>query len=162
MKLSRLDQRILRFIRDSYPIPYNPSEDYDLAMGERPLVDEQELCTVFKGVSAEDVKASVRNLVAYQCIAKVYLLSEGEYADQWAHGRTIRHTVLAEKGGVDCYQITAFGENVLEGLPWERAKRASSTLLSRSIEGYIQMLVAFLLGMLLSSIFGFDITQLRQ
>ena len=162
MKFSRLDFSILRSIHDAFPIPFVASPKSVIAVGERPLLTEELLCKKLLKASPESVCSSLARLIAFQCIEKVYLYSQNEFAEQWAAGRTIRHVVLTPPSGLNCFQVTQHGIETLEKCFRERVKRTTAHWISKLLEEYVPLLIAFGLGMLLSSLFGFDLKQLRQ
>jgi hypothetical protein len=67
-----------------------------------------------------------------------------------------------EPSGQDAYQVTKFGETVVDGFLAERMKRVVAKWLSKVLEEYALLIIIFLLGVLISSLFGFDIKALRN
>ena len=62
--------------------------------------------------------------------------------------------------GVVGYQITKFGKDILAGLLSAKTKSLLAHCGKKFAEEYVPLLIAFLLGILLSSLFGFDLRDL--
>jgi hypothetical protein len=167
MNLSRLDRKVLQFIKQTYPVPWSPAEaDAIIALGERPLatLDDIHSHLVLDTVSWPDLEGILARLISYQCVAKVYLASRDDYRDAMlAPGRIVRMSVTRASDGSSGkygYQITHFGNEYLDGLPLAKLKALAWRSLEKSVEKVAPPIIWFLLGLLASSLFGLDIRKL--
>lgn len=159
MKLNCLDRRILRMIRDDYPIPYAQDTEEAIAVGERPL-PSADLLRQRLGTQIQSIDDSLDKLVAYQCIVRVYLLSASEFRDQWAAGRRVRRIIISPPHGVNAFQITPISLSVLANQCRERFNRILIAWSTKLVDHFLPILAAFLVGVLMSSLFGLDIREL--
>jgi len=127
VKLSRLDRRVLRLVRDAYPIPYDPDNKEILAVGERPLVTDESLHAECVTATASDIRQVTEKLRQFQLIRAVYLCDEREFHEQYTGaGNLIRHVVAGPAGGPFgkyTYQVTTHGVAEIEKFLPERLKR---------------------------------------
>lgn len=125
MGLSTLEKRILRFIRTSYPIAYNPSESNRvITHEERPIPIATNIRNQFNRHSEEAVDKAIQRLIAFQYVKKVYLAAPEDFSEQVrAPGEVIRHRKLGPGTGDYGYQVSESGEKVIGGFMAERIKR---------------------------------------
>lgn len=160
MKLSRLEMRILKFIRKEYPHVYDAPEAKEIKTAEeRPLATEGTVATAF-GAESESVRKALIRLKAYRCIESIYLFEPDEFSEHtMSPGKKIRMTPMVAPKGKDGYQVTAFGIQTIESTVWEKLKRTAITAVSKFFEERLALLIFFILGMLVSSFFGLDIRK---
>jgi hypothetical protein len=121
-----------------------------------------ELVTAFPKYQPEEVTAAVLKLVTFEHVKKVYLHTRADFVEvQVGPGRKIRQVAITHSTGEDGHQVTALGKETIAGFCCEKAKGILLKWVEKFAEKYVPILLAFLLGVLLSSIFGFDIRELR-
>jgi hypothetical protein len=164
MELSRLDKQILKFIHNSYPIVYDPSEaNRVIAIKERPLQTEKDIQLKFSSKTADNVIKAIQHLMAFQCIKEVYLYAQEDFVEQnIGPGRKIRHVALKQGEGHNGYQVTGFGEKVINDFISERFKRWIGKLIGTFLEKHFLLILVFLLGILFSSLFGWNLRAILK
>jgi len=167
MKLSRLDKKVLQFIKTTYPVPWSPAErDAIIAFGERPLATLDDISSHFilQAVSLPDLEHILAKLIGYQYVVKVYLAAPDDFREaRLAPGRVIRMSVTRPSGSAPeryGYQISYFGKEYLDSLPPQKLKTLGWKLIEKSAESWVPPIMWFLLGLLISSLFGLDIRKL--
>jgi len=136
MGLSRLEKRILGFIRASYPIAYDLSESNSvITHEERPIPVAKDIRNRFNRYLEESVDKATQRLIAFQYVRKVYLAVPEDFSEQVrAPGEVIRHRKLGPGAGEYGYQVTEFGEKVIGGFMAERFKRWLGKLVGTLVE----------------------------
>lgn len=162
MKFNRLERQVLRYIDDQYPIVWNQADKQEIiAVGERPLPTVELITQRFRKCDSNTLVHALNTLISYQCVAKVYLRSRDDFAEvMTAPGVVHRMPVAKPGGGVDAFQITEFGKAKIEEFWDSRIRRLLSKWAEKLAEEYVPLIIAFLLGFLLSSAFGIDIKKI--
>ena len=152
MELSRLEKHILRFIRNSYPVAFNPSESKRvITHEERPIPVATDIRNRLNRYSEEAIDRATQRLITFQYISKVYLaVPEEDFSEHVrAPGEVIRHRILGPGAGDYGYQVTELGEHVIGEFMAESFKRWLGKLVGTLVEKCVLFILTFLLGMLL-------------
>ncbi len=155
MRFIKIERRILRLIRNEFPVAYDPkASKKPLAIGERPLLTEEAIALKSIGAKPDEVRGALEKLMVFECIRKVPLLTHEEYKDQdLAGGDSVRHVPLpmhpGPRTGPVGYQITEHGQKVLDSFVWERIKRLPSTWALKLAEEKGHSIIAAGLGAVL-------------
>ncbi|MFH1924315.1 MAG: hypothetical protein ABIP48_31065 [Planctomycetota bacterium] len=116
------------------------------------------------GESRRDVcSAAIERLKTFQCIAIVHLHHPNDYAEQSIKsGKTARLVYAKSSEGYGALQITERGQEVLGNLFGVRLRRMLGAWFNKFADDYIRLLLALLLGMFLSSVFGWKLDIFPQ
>ncbi len=162
MKLSSLQQRVLRFIKKTYPIVYDKSDANEIiAIGERPLATEDSIRTAYPSSTRDEIKDALKVLKSFQYISDLYLHHESDYVEQSVGGgKKVRHIPMKQPEGHFGYQITQIGVDTVNGFFYEMASNAIRGWLRKLSESYASTILSVVAGMIIWAVFGVTIQDL--
>ncbi len=162
MKLTILERRILRFIDRRYPIARNESDSKKMvAIGERPLPTAEEVTQQFNRCRRNEITKAITTLIGYQCVEVVYLYDRSDFREiGLLAGQTVRLPVAKPENGMHALQVTEIGKTTIHEFLDSKAWRLLSNGVAKAAEEYLPLIVSFLLGVLLASVFGIDVKKM--
>jgi len=113
--------------------------------------------------SKNEVETAVKRLEGFLCVKKIYLYAKTDFTElHLAPGKKIRVGSSKPGSGVEGYQVTQFGKETLDAFPSAKLKKLWNHCWKKFAEDYLVSVIIFLLGMLLSSLFGWDLQKLLK
>ena len=115
MLLSKYDLRLLLFIQEEYPIPWDKEDKSLLVTGDRPIPTRDSIKKKFPAKQESEITASINRLESYQLIHRLNIYSPNNVVNIAAlPGQPIRLLSSNDNDFIHGFQITEHGKKYIE------------------------------------------------
>jgi hypothetical protein len=160
MTFSYFDVSVLKFIQSKHLKPWDEKESAEIKTAHE--LDLATFESLRKHFQTTHVGTALYNLLEQDCIKKRYLYDESDFQSirQFA-GQEIRTLIATHGEGIEGYQITQFGEAILDNrfsaklqkLFWKWLEGLAGDAVQRAALFSIGCIVGFLIHLLITLVF---------